>query len=121
MKFPVPQLLERSVFVITLSDFGSLAAVDPLFVSHDEALPSPHAQIESTRSAPNNDADLLDSYSKAVVNAAERVSPSVLQIITHKRINSKSSALKPAGTGSGFLISADGLALTKQSRGAWCG
>lgn len=98
--------------MITLSDFGSLAAVDPLFVSHDEALPSPHAQIESTRSAPNDDADLLDSYSKAVVNAAERVSPSVLQIITHKRINSKSSALKPAGTGSGFLISADGLALT---------
>src|SRR5687767_8411581 len=116
MKFPVPLLLERSVSVITLSDFGSLAAVDPLFVSTDEALPSPHAQIQGDSMAPSHlnaearaDADLLDAYSHAVVGAADRVSPSVLQIITHKRAG---STFKPSGTGSGFLISADGLALT---------
>ena len=98
--------------MISLSDFGSLAAVDPLFVSNDEALPSPAAQMQPERLA-EKDAALLDAYSAAVVNAAERVSPSVLQIIAHKRVNSKSgAAFKPAGTGSGFLISADGLALT---------
>jgi S1-C subfamily serine protease len=116
MKFPVPPLLERSVSVITLSDFGSLAAVDPLFVSTDEALPSPHAQMQADDTAPSHlspearaDADLLDAYSHAVVGAADRVSPAVLQIITHKRAG---ATFKPSGTGSGFLISADGLALT---------
>jgi len=116
VKFPVPPLLERSVSVITLSDFGSLAAVDPLFVSTDEALPSPHAQIQTDDTAPTHltseaqsDAALLDAYSHAVVTAAERVSPAVLQIITYKRAG---STFKPSGTGSGFLISADGLALT---------
>jgi S1-C subfamily serine protease len=100
------------LFVISLSDFGSLAAVDPLFVSSDEALPSPAAQMQPEHAA-EMDAALLDAYSQAVVNAAERVSPSVLQIIAHRRVNSKSgAAFKPAGTGSGFLISADGLALT---------
>ena len=96
--------------MISLSDFGSLAAVDPLFVSFDEVLPSPAARTEPAGSA-SADAALLDAYSAAVVNAAERVSPSVLQIITHQRASS-TSAFKPSGTGSGFLISADGLALT---------
>lgn len=100
--------------MISLSDFGSLAAVDPLFVSSNEAPSSPHAQIPASGSAPSqvDDSGLLDSYSAAVVNAAERVSPSVLQIITHKRASSNAGTLSPSGTGSGFLISADGLALT---------
>jgi S1-C subfamily serine protease len=102
--------------VISLSDFGSLAAVDPLFVSTDEALSSPHAQMPAEQSAAGasdetKDAALLDAYSAAVVRAAERASPSVLQIITYKRAGSN-AAMKPSGTGSGFLISADGLALT---------
>ncbi len=89
--------------MISLSDFGAPAAVDPLFVSSDEALPVSSAQ------APSTDSALLDAYSAAVVSAAEAASPSVLQIITHKRTNSN---LRQAGSGSGFLISSDGLALT---------
>jgi S1-C subfamily serine protease len=89
--------------VISLSDFGTLAAVDPLFVSSNEVLPTHSAQ------ASTNDAALLDAYSAVVVNAAELASPSVLQIITHKR---GTSTLRQAGSGSGFLISRDGLALT---------
>lgn len=101
--------------MISLSDFGSLAAVDPLFVSSDEALPSLAAQIQADSMAPTQfgsapDSALLDAYSAAVVNASERVSSSVLQIITYRRNNP--TAYKPSGTGSGFLISADGLALT---------
>lgn len=89
--------------MISLSDFGSLAAVDPLFVSSNEALPI------SPVPTPPNDSPLLDAYSAAVVSAAEIASPSVLQIITHKRGNSN---LRQSGSGSGFLITTDGLALT---------
>jgi S1-C subfamily serine protease len=89
--------------VISLSDFGTLAAVDPLFVSSNEVLPTHSVQASTSDDA------LLDAYSAAVVSAAEAASPSVLQIITHKR---GSSNFRQAGSGSGFLISRDGLALT---------
>jgi S1-C subfamily serine protease len=89
--------------VISLSDFGSLAAADPLFVSSDEALPTSYAQPQ------NDDAALLDAYSTAVVSAAEAASRSVIQISTYRRGSSNS---RPTGSGSGFVISGDGLALT---------
>lgn len=87
----------------SLSNFGELAAVDPLFVSSNEAESSPHVQNQPDDSA------LLDSYSNAVVSAAERVSPSVVQIVTWKMVQGQS---RRAGSGSGFLISPDGLLLT---------
>jgi len=85
--------------MMSLSTFGELAAVDPLFVSSNEADLSPHVQTQPDDSA------LLDSYSHAVVTAAESVSPSVVQILTSK-------GNRRSGTGSGFLISQDGLLLT---------
>lgn len=87
----------------SLSNFGELAAVDPLFVSSNEAESSPHVQNQPDDSA------LLDSYSNAVVSAAERVSPSVVQIVTWKVVQGESRRM---GSGSGFLISPDGLLLT---------
>jgi len=86
-----------------VSTFGELAAVDPLFVSSNEAESSPHVQKQP------NDSALLDSYSEAVVSAAERVSPSVVQILTSKM---SGGVTRPSGSGSGFLISQDGLVLT---------
>jgi len=83
----------------SLSNFGELAAVDPLFVSAEETQPSINVPMQPDDSA------ILDSYSQAVVSAAETVSPSVVQILTFK-------GNKQAGTGSGFLISQDGLLLT---------
>jgi S1-C subfamily serine protease len=82
-----------------LTSFGELAAVDPLFVSSDEA------PFSSSVQAQPNDSALLDSYSQSVVSAAETVSPSVVQIVTYRNN-------KPSGSGSGFLISPDGLLLT---------
>ncbi|HEV8541215.1 MAG TPA: trypsin-like peptidase domain-containing protein [Verrucomicrobiae bacterium] len=59
------------------------------------------------------DAALLDAYSNAVVSAAEAVSPSVVQIVTHKRSRGSNDVRsEAAGSGSGFLISPDGLLLT---------
>jgi S1-C subfamily serine protease len=64
-----------------------------------------------------SDDDLLDAYSRAVINAAERVSPSVVNIDVHKtsRIKQTSPFCHPEelhGNGSGFIFTPDGFILT---------
>ena len=54
---------------------------------------------------PLNDAALLDDYSRVVSDVVDRVGPSVVRIDVRKQGRS-------AGSGSGVLISSDGLALT---------
>lgn len=98
---PGPQRVFRKVVVISLSEFGSTAAVTPLFVSTDGV-----ERLNSAQIAPEDEA-LLDAYSNAVVSAAEKVSPSVVQIVTRK-----GSHRNGGGSGSGFIISPDGLLLT---------
>ena len=56
------------------------------------------------------DAALLDEYSHAVVNAVERVAPSVVNIEVQQR--SKNQPRDIAGNGSGFVITPDGFILT---------
>lgn len=56
------------------------------------------------------DASLLDEYSRAVVNAVERVAPSVVNIEVQQR--SKNQPDDIAGNGSGFVITPDGFILT---------
>jgi S1-C subfamily serine protease len=55
-------------------------------------------------------AALLDEYSRAVVNAVERVAPSVVNIEVQQRSKSQPSGI--AGNGSGFVITPDGFVLT---------
>src|SRR6266705_24121 len=66
---------------------------------------------------PASDADLIDAYSRAVVSAAEKVSPAVVNIDVHRQLSNKRAAdprFSPEmrGNGSGFLFTPDGFILT---------
>lgn len=67
---------------------------------------------------PHSDADLLDAYSSAVVNAVERVGPSVAHLSVwtaappNRRRRGNYESADPSGTGSGFVFTPDGFMLT---------
>jgi S1-C subfamily serine protease len=66
--------------------------------------------LDHASALPVEDAPLLDAYSNAVIFAAEKVSPAVVNIeVRQKREDGKSQR---AGSGSGFLITPDGLIVT---------
>src|SRR5881396_3427045 len=61
--------------------------------------------------------DLMDAYSRAVITAAEKVSPSVvyievLQPIRNRRGNAPGMPQEARGSGSGFMFTPDGFILT---------
>src|SRR5437867_4305046 len=66
----------------------------------------------------NSDEDLMDAYSRAVITAAEKVSPSVVYIIEVQqstrrgRGGSQRTPQESRGSGSGFIFTPDGFILT---------
>jgi S1-C subfamily serine protease len=67
--------------------------------------------------APQNDDDVMDAYSRAVITAAEKVSPSVVYIEVEQRVgnrrpNTPRTPQERRGSGSGFVFTPDGFILT---------
>lgn len=80
------------------------------FLRSEETPTGTNPTINST-----NDDELLDAYSRAVITAAERVSPSVVFIEVHQATNERNRARTPRearGSGSGFIFTPDGFILT---------
>jgi S1-C subfamily serine protease len=85
---------------------------------------SPQKEVIGGASAPGqngkkgdaSDHDLLDAYSRAVISAVERVSPSVVNIIAQPgeggMLRRRFRGQVPMWTGSGFIFTPDGFILT---------
>ena len=68
-------------------------------------------------SIPPSEDDLLDAYSRAVINAADRVSPSVVNLDVQTSAGRRQTTPfrmpeEQRGTGSGFIFTPDGFILT---------
>ena len=85
-----------------------LSAVDPDFVSVKSV---PDASFRSDLTPTASDSALLDAYSRAVIGAVEKVSPSVVNVEAHQAAGRGRSGERRGG-GSGFVFTPDGLILT---------
>src|SRR5437016_4377154 len=59
--------------------------------------------------APDDDQELLDAYSNAVIDVTDRVGPAVVRVETGPKVK---TLRERGGLGSGIVISPDGLVLT---------
>src|SRR5690349_25138963 len=65
----------------------------------------------------DNPGALLDAYSRAVIGAAERVSPAVVNVEVTQRVRRRGSEGEAHGGGAAFIFTPDGLILTNSQAG----
>src|ERR1700760_2730935 len=77
-----------------------------------QSVPSPDIPA-----VPANDQALLDAYSRAVIDVVDRVGPAVVRLAVQSAVhgggqNRQNGGQNRGGTGSGVILSPDGLILT---------
>jgi len=87
------------VFEVTAASDGSGNSANPL-------------ERQAERMAADGDHALHDAYSQAVMAAVETVSPSVVKIEVSRKAPAPRGPREAGGSGSGFIISPDGLVMT---------
>jgi S1-C subfamily serine protease len=87
-------------------------AFDSHLVSYDHA--EGHAPEHVVAATPPSDSALQDAYSRAVIAAVKKVSPSVVNVEVHQAAGRSRSGepRERRGGGSGFVFTPDGLILT---------
>src|SRR5256714_2764302 len=84
------------------------STLDLLSELHAGDLPNSSSQLP-----PAADGELLDAYSRAVINAAEKVGPAVVSVEVRQRVERRGRpAREMPGHGSGFVFTPDGFILT---------
>lgn len=80
------------------------------FVADD----SLHSAAKASQATAAADDELLDSYSRAVIGASEKVSPSVVKLEVRQRVRIAQATVpgEVSGGGSGFIFTPDGFILT---------
>jgi S1-C subfamily serine protease len=68
--------------------------------------------LEPLAPAISADEELLDSYSRSITRAVEKVAPAVVNIRVHKAGRENQRGQEAGGSGSGFVIAPDGFILT---------
>ncbi len=92
----------------------SLASPTPLDQAQNQEWKEGRLDAGLIGNSPAVDDSLFDAYSRAVMSAVERVSPSVVNIEVHQAAGSTRSGepRERRGGGSGFVFTPDGLILT---------
>src|SRR5467141_1345036 len=84
---------------------------------NDEMFRPEAGRTVTSQSGGSEPDDLMDAYSRAVITAAEKVSPSVVYIEVHQAVRTRSGSAsrtqqETRGSGSGFIFTPDGFILT---------
>ena len=93
--------------IITAPPKNNPAGVD--FLLNETGTTSSHSIRGETQP---DDSELLDAYSRTVVGAVTRVSPTVVNIDVKQRVSARHGERELNGNGSGFVITPDGFILT---------
>jgi S1-C subfamily serine protease len=90
-----------------MSIIHNTAMYDPIAIPILDDSPETEAAFASSVSTADEDRELLDAYSRAVIDVVDRLGPAVVRLDVRA-----SDTARRAGSGSGVIVAPDGLVIT---------